>query len=131
MERGRWRRTLESLRRVVRGDETVEGLLEARRGGRAAPAPVEGPPKITVDNLISDTYTVIEVKCPDRVGLLYAITSTLATLGCNIGSARIATDIDQAFDTFYVTDRHGRRFEDPQMIERIRAALEEALGTAR
>jgi [protein-PII] uridylyltransferase len=125
-EEARWRRTLEGLRRVIRGDQSVEELLEARRGSRGAP-PVAGPPKITVDNHLSDTHTVIEVKCPDRVGLLYTITRTLAALGCNIASARIATDIDQALDAFYVTDRQGRRFEDLQMVERIRAELEEAL----
>jgi [protein-PII] uridylyltransferase len=70
---------------------------------------------------------VIEVKCPDRLGLLYLITRTLSALGLDIASARIATEIDQALDTFYVLDRSGRRLETPQAIERVRAALEQAL----
>ena len=45
----------------------------------------------------------------------------------DIGSARIATEIDQAYDTFYVTDRQGRRVEDPAAMGHLREALEEAL----
>jgi len=43
-------------------------------------------------------------------------------------SARIATEIDQAFDTFYVQDHEGRKIEDPETLERAREALEQALG---
>ena len=64
---------------------------------------------------------------PDRVGLLYLITRTLAGFDLSIASARIATDIDHAFDTFYVADRHGHRIEDPDEMARVRAALEDAL----
>ena len=60
-----------------------------------------------VDNRLSDADTVIEVKCADRLGLLYLITRTLSAEGLDIASARIATEIDQAFDTFYVHDRDG------------------------
>jgi [protein-PII] uridylyltransferase len=126
-EEVRWRRTLDALRRVVSGEETVEALLARRRNGRPSSEGVAGPPKIAVDNHLSDTHTVVEVKCPDRVGVLYAITRTLSALGLNIGSARIATEIDQAYDTFYVTDRQGRRLEDSVAIGRLREALEEAL----
>jgi [protein-PII] uridylyltransferase len=126
-EEARWRRTLEALRRVRRGEQTVESLLEARRAARHPGEGVAGPPRISVDNHLSDSRTVIEVKCPDRVGLLYLITRTLSGQRLDIASARIATEIDQAYDTFYVTDRHGRRVEDPREIDRLREALEEAL----
>ena len=55
------------------------------------------------------------------------ITRTLSALDLDIASARIATEIDQALDTFYVLDRKGRRLEEPESIERARAALEQAL----
>ncbi|HET8575908.1 MAG TPA: [protein-PII] uridylyltransferase [Methylomirabilota bacterium] len=127
-EEVRWRKTLEALRRVLRGEQTVQELLEIRRkAGRTGPEGVPGPPKITVDNQLSDTHTVIEVKCPDRVGLLYVITHTLSGFGLDIGSARIATEIDQAYDTFYVTDRQGRRVEDAAAMSSLRDALEDAL----
>ena len=128
-EDARWRRTLDSLHRVLRGEQAVEDLLAARRAARRAEEPVPGPPKVSVDNHLSDTHTVVEVKCPDRVGLLYLVTRTFAALGLDIGSARIATEIDQAYDTFYVADRQGRRIEDPAAMDRLREALEDALLT--
>ncbi len=126
-EDARWRRTLSALRRVLRGEQTVEELLAARRSSRPGSETVAGPPKIAVDNQLSDTHTVVEVKCPDRVGLLYLVTRTFQSLGLDIGSARIATEIEQAYDTFYVTDRQGRRVEDPAQMDRLRDALEDAL----
>ena len=54
---------------------------------------------------------MLEIKCPDRLGLLYQITGTLAALGLDIVSARIATEIDQALDTFYVQDRKGDKID--------------------
>src|SRR5213083_3399483 len=124
----RWAHPLEALRAVLTGEQTVPALLARRRAaGREATGP-GGPPKIALDNQLSDTATVIEVKCPDRLGLLYLITRTLAGLGLDIVSARIATEIDQAFDTFYVQDHEGRKIEDPETLERAREALEQALG---
>jgi len=121
-----WARTLEALRAVIAGETTVEALLERRRAGRRPWTP-EAPPKVTIDNDLSDTFTVVEVKCPDRLGLLYLITRTLARAGLDIASARIATEIDQAFDTFYVHDGRGGKLEAPEAIAGLRAALEHAL----
>jgi [protein-PII] uridylyltransferase len=119
-----WARVRDALRAVVTGEQSVEALLERRRStGRAAP----GPPKIVIDNTLSDEYTVVEVKCPDRLGLLYLITRTLSSLGLDIGSARIATEIDQAFDTFYVHDGKGGRLESAESQERLREALVRAV----
>ncbi|HSL48984.1 MAG TPA: [protein-PII] uridylyltransferase [Candidatus Deferrimicrobiaceae bacterium] len=126
-EEARWRRTLEALRLVLRGEASVEDLLARRRAVHAAGEGVAGPPKISVDNQLSDSRTVVEVKCPDRVGLLYVITRTLSGQGLDIASARIATEIDQAYDTFYVTDRRGRRLEDEAAMARVRESLEDAL----
>lgn len=126
-EEARWRRTLEALRRVLRGEVSVEELLARRRAVHPGPEGVAGPPKISLDNQLSDSHTVLEVKCPDRVGLLYVITRTLSAHGLDIGSARIATEIDQAYDTFYLTDRQGRRLEDAAAMARVRESLEDAL----
>jgi [protein-PII] uridylyltransferase len=120
-----WARTLEALRAVLTGEERVEALLAQRRAGRATSHPT--PPRITLNNRLSDDYTVIEVKCPDRLGLLYLVTRTLSALALDIASARIATEIDQAFDSFYVHDAEGRKVEDPAAMDAVRAALEHAL----
>src|SRR3989441_605881 len=122
-----WRRRLAALRSVLIGEESVDALLERRRAAGRLPTVVPEPPRIGIDNTLSDAFTVVEVKCPDRLGLLYLITRTLSACGLDIGSARIATEIDQAYDTFYVHDGQGRRVEDPDALERLRQALEQAL----
>jgi [protein-PII] uridylyltransferase len=121
-----WQRTLEALRDVLTGEQSVETLLAQRRAAtRSAPAPA--PAKITLNNKLSDDYTVVEVKCPDRLGLLYLVTRTLSALSLDIATARIATEIDQAFDSFYVNDAKGRKVEDPAAMDAVRGALEQAL----
>jgi [protein-PII] uridylyltransferase len=124
----RWGRVLDALRSVLAGEQTVEGLLERRQRAGRAPADGFARPKINVDNRLSDAHTVVEVKCPDRVGLLHLITRTLSAQGLDIASARIATEIDQALDTFYVHDRAGRKLAEPAATERVRTALERALA---
>jgi len=123
-----WSRTLEALRAVLSEEQSVDALLDRRRQRLAhPPVAAPAPPKITVSNQLSDTDTVVEVKCPDRVGLLYQITRTLSSLGLDITSARIATEIDQAFDTFYVHDHSGMKLVEPDETARARGALEQAL----
>jgi [protein-PII] uridylyltransferase len=123
-----WARTLDALKAVIGGDQRVEDLLARRRASGRSARPLEAPPKIIIDNNLSDAFTVVEVKSPDRLGLLYLITRTLASLELDIASARIATEIDQAFDSFYVQDAKGRKIEDPEAMEQLRTALETALG---
>ncbi|HET7341692.1 MAG TPA: [protein-PII] uridylyltransferase, partial [Methylomirabilota bacterium] len=122
-----WSRVLDALRAVLAGEQTVEALLERRqRAARPGPAGFSRP-KIAVDNRLSDDATVVEVKCPDRLGLLYLITRTLSAEGLDIASARIATEIDQALDTFYLHDRGGRKLAEPAATDQLREALEHAL----
>lgn len=130
----RWDRVTGDLRRTLLGECSVDELLAARRPPRpsapGAPAAPTGPrrARVTLDNSLSDTHTVVEIKAPDRVGLLYRITQTLARQGLDIGTAKIATDLDQALDAFYVTDAAGRKVDAPAAMARVREALEAALG---
>jgi len=112
---------------VLAGEQSVEALLARRQRGGEAESSGFSRPRIVVDNRLSDADTVIEVKCADRLGLLYLITRTLSAEGLDIASARIATEIDQAYDTFYVHDRAGRKLGEPEATDRIRQTLESAL----
>jgi [protein-PII] uridylyltransferase len=127
LDEGRWEAVTGDLRQAVLGERSVESLFAARRPRAAVPA-VEGAARVTVDNSLSDTYTVVEVRAHDRVGLLYLVTRALAQEGLNIATAKIATDLDQALDAFYVTDAEGRRIDAPPRIARLRQAIELALG---
>ena len=63
-------------------------------------------------------FTVIEVECLDRPGLLSEITGALSDLSLDIASAHITTFGEKVIDTFYVTDLTGQKIDNPTRIER-------------
>jgi [protein-PII] uridylyltransferase len=130
LDESRWEAVLRDLRRALGGECSVETLLAQRRPPRAGLVRPSspGPARVTVDNSLSDTHTVVEVKAPDRLGLLYLITRALAAEGLDIATAKIATDLDHALDAFYVVDRTGSKVEAPAATAQLRAAILDALG---
>ena len=66
-------------------------------------------------------------RAPDLVAATEAALA-LAAEGLDIATAKIATDLDHALDAFYVTDRAGRKVEDPTALARIRESVERALA---
>lgn len=85
-------------------------------------------PEVTIDNNLSNQYTVIEVSGLDRPGLLYELTSSLSRLNLNIGSAHIATFGEKAVDAFYVTDLTGLKITNQTRQTAIRRALLDVFG---
>ena len=73
----------------------------------------------------STQATIVEVSTRDRVGVLYAITQTLADLGLDISLAKVSTEGEKVADVFYVT-RGGKRITDE--AERARAGRAAARG---
>jgi [protein-PII] uridylyltransferase len=85
-------------------------------------------PQVSVNNELSDRFTVIEVECLDRNGLLYDLTHAMSELSLDIASAHVATFGERAVDTFYVTDLVGHKVTARARQTRIRNALLEAIG---
>jgi [protein-PII] uridylyltransferase len=56
---------------------------------------------------------VVDVFATDTQGLLYTLAQTLFSFGLTVHLARIATNIDQVVDVFYVVDEHQRKVENP------------------
>lgn len=81
------------------------------------------PTRISIDNMTSPDYTIIDVFTHDRPGLLYAITRALYELETSVGYAKIGTYIDQVVDVFYVTDLVGNRILGDNDIETIKHRL--------
>ena len=71
-----------------------------------------GPVKVHVDNSASQVFSLVEVRAPDRVGLLYRITRALHDLGLDIHHAKVATYPDGALDVFYVWDLSGSKLDE-------------------
>ena len=84
-------------------------------------------PKVEINNTLSNTFSVIEIECLDRPGLLSELTRKLADLNLDIGSAHIITFGEKANDSFYVRDLIGHKIEDEKRIKRIKSELIEVM----
>ena len=83
--------------------------------------------RVLIDNTISAAFTILDIFTLDRRGLLYAITRAIFELGLSVGRAKIGTYLDQVVDVFYVTDRQGRKVEEPARLHEIRRRLLEVI----
>jgi [protein-PII] uridylyltransferase len=132
----RWRRLGGDLRQLLGGPPDpakVAALIAQRRPRSGMPRRVT--PGVATEIRIHDdsTYaTIVEVSTRDRVGVLYAITQTLADLGLDISLAKVSTEGEKVADVFYVT-RGGRRITEDgdraTLLARLRAAVEEPART--
>lgn len=82
--------------------------------------------KVVLDNDASNKFTVIEVYGKDAPGTLYYLAQTISDFGLDIFRAKIATEVEQLIDIFYVLDRDGRKVVDQALLDKIEQAL---LGT--
>jgi [protein-PII] uridylyltransferase len=130
MEEERWVRVQRDLERVIVGEQDIAALVASAHHVRTAKTRFvrRVQTEITVDNRISEQFTVVDVFTQDRVGLLFDITHTLFKLGFRIHLARISTNADQALDVFYISDREGRKLTDVTVMRELRTALLEKLG---
>ena len=124
----RWARVLGDLRGLVEGGSTTE-LLARRRPKSTLPPRVT--PSIATEIKIHDDSTqatIVEVATRDRVGVLFAITQTLAELGLDISLAKVSTEGEKVADVFYVTRGGARLIDEPErarLIERLQLAVAE------
>ena len=117
----RWREFRHLLRKAIDGRVSLEHRMNEKR--RHYPERSDTPVTVTVDNGASDFFTVIEVGAPDRIGLLYDITRTLAELELDVHLAKVATYTDRVIDAFYVRDALGRKLDDAEQTSAVGAAL--------
>ena len=83
---------------------------------------------VMIDNATSDLASIIEVRTPDRVGLLHRIAAALVESDVDVVSALVDTLGHEVVDTFYVREAAGGKLLDPIRIEEVREHLEHAIG---
>jgi [protein-PII] uridylyltransferase len=121
-----WERVVVDLERALQGRLAIEARLAERartyrrRSGRSASPAV---PHVLVDNTASSNATVLEVRAPDRVGVLHRITKALADMQLDIRHARVQTLGHEVVDTFYVRDASGSKVVDPFHVKEIERAV--------
>ncbi len=86
------------------------------------------PPRVLVDNKISDHHTVIEINGKDRLGFLFDVTSVLTELSLQITRAYITTYGERVVDVFYVKDVFGLKVEHEDKLKDIRSRLLQAIA---
>jgi len=85
-------------------------------------------PGVVISNTLSNKFTVIEVECLDRPGILSEITSVVSDLSLDIASARITTFGEKVIDTFYVTDLLGQKITSENRHAHISARLKAVMA---
>jgi len=116
------------VEQVLQGGVRVTELLARKRRKSRRRDAFTVEPAVSVSNDLSDRFTVIEVECLDRTGLLFDLTRAISDLNLDIASAHIATFGERVVDTFYVTDLVGHQIAAKSRQTRIRRALLAAIG---
>ena len=78
---------------------------------------------------VEGRYTIVEVRAPDRIGLLVDIVEALHGDGLDIHLARIDTMGGEARDTFYVRRVGGIPIRDESELASLRARITDKLGS--
>ena len=125
--------TIESnLRLALAGRLALESRLADRaasaRPKRAQSAVAPAEPTVRFDDSASSNATFLEVRAPDRVGVLHRITKAIADLGLDIRHARVLTLGNEVVDSFYVRESGGGRITDEAHKKEISRAILFALA---
>ena len=126
--RARLLETLSSGFRLVRPE--LAALRERLRLRQRALVETGETPKVLISNDISDDFTVLDVTCRDRIGLLFQVAQVLSEMGVDVHGAVLTTEADKAIDSFYVTTDEGARIDDAERCRAIVQAIERELSAS-
>ena len=120
-----WDEVIADLGRGLEGRLAIHARVAERahaaaRRRRAIPT---GSATVTFDNESSNDATVIDVRAPDSVGLLYRVTRAFADLDLDIRSAKVQTLGAEVIDAFYVRHRSGAKVDDRDLWVEIERAV--------
>lgn len=79
--------------------------------------------EVVIDNETSARHTVIEVYGADHLGALFQLTQALSDFHLNIHRARVATEVEQLIDIFYVTTEDQKKIENKELLARVENTL--------
>ncbi|MDQ4143470.1 MAG: hypothetical protein M3198_06965, partial [Actinomycetota bacterium] len=110
-----WDRFGSDLEAAYGGRLAVDSHVERKARDYRPPGPVE--PEVRIASEASRDSTVIEVRAPDALGLLYALASALTDLDLDIHVAKIDTMASRVVDVFYVRTLWGSPLDVDQIAE--------------
>lgn len=113
---------------VLSGRKRLPEVIANRTRGRKRSKTFTVPPAVTISNALSNKFTVIEIECLDRPGLLSEVTAVLSDLSLDIASAHITTFGEKVIDTFYVNDLLGQKVTNENRQANIAARLKAVMA---
>ena len=113
---------------VLSGRKRLPEVIATRARGRRRSRAFTVQPAVTISNTLSNKFTVIEIECLDRPGLLSEVTAVLSDLSLDIASAHITTFGEKVIDTFYVTDLVGQKVTNESRQANITARLKAVMA---
>jgi [protein-PII] uridylyltransferase len=114
-----WTRFAQDLEAAYSGRLAVEARLGKKVLDYRPAAPFV--PEVRVLQEESAHSTVVEVRAPDALGLLWAITASLTELDLDIHVAKIDTLGSRVVDVFYVRSAWGEKLNEEQSLEVTRS----------
>ncbi|GGA57653.1 bifunctional uridylyltransferase/uridylyl-removing enzyme [Nitratireductor aestuarii] len=130
-ERRRAQRVSKLIEDVLAGREYLSNVIEKRTKPRRGTKAFKIEPRAEIRNALSHRFSVIEIECLDRPGLLSEVTGAISDLSLDIASAHITTFGEKVIDTFYVTDLTGHKLESQDRLESIAKELLQVLQHGR
>ncbi|AYV55527.1 HD domain-containing protein [Leptospira kmetyi] len=67
--------------------------------------------------------TIMEVRMPDVVGLVYRILQIILHLDLKVRYLRVSTSADYAYDSFYIQTSDGNKLEDADLLFKLREKI--------
>ena len=137
VEDSRWSRLESDLRALVAtgqpNPDAVRSLIAKRRPPSGLPPRITPGVSTDIRVLTDDSpdATIVEVFTRDRIGVLHAITQTLADLGLDISLSKISTEGEKVADIFYVrgnVDGKRAKIVDRAVVDAITDSLHRALA---
>ncbi len=77
----------------------------------------------TLRNLDNQRYSVLEVLCPDRPGLLAKVAGIFVEMGIRLHNAKITTLGENVEDVFIISDQNNEAITDPAIQEKLQEAI--------
>ncbi|QBR72922.1 [protein-PII] uridylyltransferase [Beijerinckiaceae bacterium] len=115
-------RIILTIERALTGEIRLRDVIPGSTGQSGRPV-FRIHPEVSIDNTLSNRFTVLEVTGLDRPGVLYELTTIISRLNLNIASAHIATFGEKVADVFYVTDLTGEKIISERQQDAIRRAI--------
>jgi len=125
-----WEKAAATLEKALAGELDLNKSIRARPvpPGRLQRPATGRPLRVNVDNDASNFFTIIEIFANDSPGLLFTITDTLFKCGLDVWVAKIATQVDQVADIFYVRDFEGQKVDGADQVISIKKQIKRVLA---